>query len=433
MSALPPGWVAAQLDELAEVRLGRQRSPKNHTGDRMRPYLRAANVTWSGLDLSDVKEMQFTTAESEVYELEPGDVLVAEASGSESEVGKAALWRGQIDQCCFQNTLLRVRTRGPLSEYLFQFLRAEAVNGSLGRAARGVGIHHIGAHRLAVWQVPLPPLAEQRRIVAVIEELLSRVDASHGSLTHALSSLEALRSELLMRALAAWPERQLGEFSNVYVGATPSRRSSELWDGGVPWVSSGEVAFCRIRETRETISPAAVTSPDRLHPPGTVLLAMIGEGKTRGQAAILEIAAAHNQNSAAIRLDSGQCLPEWLYYVFVARYDQTRAAGAGGQQPALNRARVSGIGVPLPPLQAQRRIVAELERQLSIIDAMQAAITNAKGRSEQLRRSILELAFSGKLVPQDPDDEPASVLLERIRAERAAAAPVRGRRARAGG
>jgi len=79
------------LDEIADVRLGRQRSPKNHTGSRMRPYLRAANVTWSGLELSDVKEMNFTEAESETYELRPGDVLVAEASGSASEVGKPAI------------------------------------------------------------------------------------------------------------------------------------------------------------------------------------------------------------------------------------------------------------------------------------------------------------------------------------------------------
>src|SRR5207245_2411142 len=117
------------------------------------------------------------------------------------------------------------------------------------------------------------------------------------------------------------------------------------------WVSSGEVAFCRILRTRETISPQAVTSPDRLHPAGTVLLAMIGEGKTRGQAAILDVPAAHNQNSAAIRIDQSQCTPEWLFYVLMGRYEETRRAGSGAQQPALNRARVAALSVPLPPLE----------------------------------------------------------------------------------
>jgi type I restriction enzyme S subunit len=147
---------------------------------------------------------------------------------------------------------------------------------------------------------------------------------------------------------------------------------------------------------------------------------MIGEGKTRGQAAILDVAAAHNQNSAAIRLDETACIPEWLFFVLMARYEETRQVGSGAQQPALNRARVEALRVPLPPLNGQRQLVANIERQLSIVNAMAVAVEKAVRRSAALRRSILEQAFSGKLVPQDPSDEPATVLLERIAAERAA-------------
>ena len=135
MNELPPSWVMPRLDEVADIRLGRQRSPKNHTGSRMRPYLRAANVTWGGFDLSDVKEMNFTEPESETYELRPGDVLVAEASGSASEVGKPAIWRGEIEGCCFQNTLIRVRTREASPEYLRYFLLFEARSGRIGSAS----------------------------------------------------------------------------------------------------------------------------------------------------------------------------------------------------------------------------------------------------------------------------------------------------------
>ena len=107
----------------------------------MRPYARAANVTWDGFDLSDVKGMNFTEAESQIYELRPGDVLVAEASGSASEVGKPAIWRGEIDGCCFQNTLIRVRSRGVLPDYLRYFLFSEARSGRIGEASPDVGIH----------------------------------------------------------------------------------------------------------------------------------------------------------------------------------------------------------------------------------------------------------------------------------------------------
>jgi type I restriction enzyme S subunit len=207
VTELPHGWASARLDEVAEVRLGRQRSPKHHFGSRMRPYLRAANVTWSGLDLHDVKEMNFTEQESATYELRAGDVVVAEASGSAEEVGKPALWRGEIDGCCFRNTLVRVRSRGVLPDYLRYFLFTEAWSGRTGRSSPGVGIHHIGAARLSAWPIPVPPLPEQRRVVAAIEEHLSRIEALENAVEHLVGRFErgrgrigALRRAILARA-----------------------------------------------------------------------------------------------------------------------------------------------------------------------------------------------------------------------------------------
>src|SRR5262249_1725905 len=105
---LPPGWSFKRMDEIGEIQLGRQRSPKDHVGPHMRPYLRAANVTWNGWDLTDVKEMNFAPTEFETYCLKDGDILLNEGSGSAKEVGKPVVWRGQIADVCFQNTLLRV-------------------------------------------------------------------------------------------------------------------------------------------------------------------------------------------------------------------------------------------------------------------------------------------------------------------------------------
>ncbi|MGH3049633.1 MAG: restriction endonuclease subunit S, partial [Gaiellaceae bacterium] len=228
MRELPCGWAWSRLDEVAEVRLGRQRSPKNHSGARMRPYLRAANVTWEGLDLSDVKEMNFSADESEIYELRDGDVVVAEASGSADEVGKPALWRGEIDGCCFQNTLVRVRSRGVLPEYLRYFLLAEARTGRIGRASPGVGIHHIGAARLSAWLVPAPPLAEQQRIVATIEEQLSRLDAAEAELRQAASRLALLERAAVEGAFSAdWPRQPLSAIAEL-VGGVTKNQTAEL-------------------------------------------------------------------------------------------------------------------------------------------------------------------------------------------------------------
>ena len=305
------------------------------------------------------------------------------------------------------------------SKFLTYCLRAS----SLGSLDSSTAVPSLRRDDLERQLIPIPPENEQRRIVATIEEYFSRLDAADESLARISRRLRSLRTGLLATAFCDWPERCIGKIADVYVGTTPSRRAPELWGGEVPWVSSGEVAFSHIRHTRETISPHAVTSPKRVHPPGTVLLAMIGEGKTRGQAAILDVAAAHNQNSAAIRLDQCICTPEWLFYVLMGRYEETRRAGSGAQQPALNRGRVEALKIPLPPLDEQYRLVGELERQLSLVDTLDADIIRASGRSAALRRSILEQAFKGTLVPQDPSDEPASILLERIAAEHSAASP----------
>ncbi len=259
----------------------------------------------------------------------------------------------------------------------------------------------------------LPPLPEQHRIVEAIEAQSSRLDAAEEALRKAYQRALRMKTAVLTSRTTGWPEQRIGEFAEIYVGATPSRRRPELWGGPIPWVSSGEVAFNRIRSTRETVSQEAVR-PERIHPPGTVMLAMIGEGKTRGQAAILDVAATHNQNCAALRLDASVALPEWVFYVLMSRYEETRRAGSGGNQPALNSDRIRAIYLPLPPLQEQARLVEEIDLFLTIVDKTTASLPVALRRAEELRRAVLQEAFAGRLVAQDPSDEPVSDLLEMV-------------------
>jgi type I restriction enzyme S subunit len=142
--SFPENWLYVPTKAVGEVFLGRQRSPKNHNGPHMRPYMRAANITWKGLDLSDVKEMNFDPSDFERFKLQVGDVLVNEGSGSAEEVGKPAIWNGEIENCCFQNTLICVRPFEDMSEYLyFVFLNA-ALSKDFIKETRGIGIHHLG-------------------------------------------------------------------------------------------------------------------------------------------------------------------------------------------------------------------------------------------------------------------------------------------------
>lgn len=227
---------------------------------------------------------------------------------------------------------------------------------------------------------------------------------------------EAPDAAALPKLPEGWCWSSLGQAFVVTVGATPSRAKPEYWNGTTPWVSSGEVAFCRIKRTRETISAAGLqNSSTKLNPAGSVLLGMIGEGKTRGQAAILDIPACGNQNAAAIWVSETPIPPEYVYHYLVGQYEVTRLRSSGNNQPALNKARVEAIAIPLPPLREQARIVEVLESQLTLIDAIRRDAATQLRRIERLRQSVLTAAFQGKLSDQYSSDEPAEQLLRRIR------------------
>ncbi len=159
---------------------------------------------------------------------------------------------------------------------------------------------------------------------------------------------------------------------------------------------------------------------------------MIGEGKTRGQSAILDVDASTNQNSAALVFEVPLIEPEYVWFWALAEYEGNRGVGRGGSQPALNGAKVRAFPLPLPTRDEQREIVRRVESIFAYADRLEARYAAARAQVERLTPALLAKAFRGELVPQDPDDEPASVLLERIRAARAAApAKPRGRKAAA--
>jgi len=158
----------------------------------------------------------------------------------------------------------------------------------------------------------------------------------------------------------------------------------------------------------------------KFFPTGTLLVAMYGEGKTRGKVSELKIDAATNQACAALLFDdlSSGCKP-YIKIFFQKNYDDIRRLSSGGVQPNLNLSIIRGTAVPLPPLAEQHRIVAEVERLLSVVAALEGTVSAALARARRLRQAVLKQAFEGRLVEQDPDDEPAAVLLERIKVEKA--------------
>jgi type I restriction enzyme, S subunit len=197
---LPEGWIWVRVSDIAEVHLGRQRSPARAIGPNMCTYIRAANITWNGLELSDVMQMDFTPEEQKVYDLRIGDVLLNEASGSVAEVGKPAIWRGEIPGCCFQNTLIRVRSEGPLSEYLYFHFYYDALTVRFSQSTQGIGINHLGAKGLSEWVIALPPIEEQKRIVDKLKNCFENIVAVRNANKAASCRLDELEQAALSKA-----------------------------------------------------------------------------------------------------------------------------------------------------------------------------------------------------------------------------------------
>lgn len=172
-----------------------------------------------------------------------------------------------------------------------------------------------------------------------------------------------------------------------------------------------------------------------IHPVGTVMLAMIGQGKTRGQAAILDIEACHNQNTAALRVPSGFAISEFLYLFLEKQYEETRRVGGGNNQQALNKSFVQSLGFPLPPIEEQIEIIENLNKLFHHTDIIQKQTDNALSKINNLTQSILAKAFRGELTAQWREENPelisglnsAEALLEKITAEKLAAGTVKKR------
>ena len=197
---LPDGWCWVSVDQLGDIQLGRQRSPKNRSDEFPTKYIRAANLTESGLDLTDILDMEFQPRELETYRLHTGDVLLSEASGSPDQVGKPVVWNGEIDDCCFQNTVIRLRPVGIPSEYPLTVFRHYYRSKLFAKVSAGVGINHLSAGKFSALPFPLAPLAEQKLIVAEVEERLSVIAVAERQLESNLTRADRLRQSILKQA-----------------------------------------------------------------------------------------------------------------------------------------------------------------------------------------------------------------------------------------
>jgi len=288
--------------------------------------------------------------------------------------------------------------------YLEHYFKQKKTWDQLERLSTGMGARRNSVYpdMLFSLEIPLPPLDEQRRIVAHIEALSVRIAEARGLRQQAVaeaeafwySSLQQTRHELLM---GGWEVKQIGELASVTSGGTPSREVSAYWNGEIPWIKTGELIDGDILGAEEFITEDGLNnSSTKLFPIETILIALYGQGQTRGRTGRLMIEAATNQACCAIlpteRFDS-----RFLQYWIRSLYSEMREVAHGGAQPNWNSSTIKRIEVPLLPLSEQHYVVAHLDDLHARVDALKRLQADTAAELDALLPAVLDRAFRGEL------------------------------------
>lgn len=210
---------------------------------------------------------------------------------------------------------------------------------------------------------------------------------------------------------SSWVWTTLGEIGNWQSGATPSRLRKDYYGGNIPWLKTGDLNDGYISDIPEYITETALKETSvKLNPKDSVLIAMYGA--TIGKVGILSFPATTNQ--ACCACTDYLVKKMYLFYFLLANREKFIAMGGGGAQPNISKEKIVSTLIPLPPKQEQSRIVEGIEHWLSLVDCIEKNKDNLQRTIKEAKSKVLDLAIHGKLVPQDPTDEPAAELLKRI-------------------
>jgi type I restriction enzyme S subunit len=434
MSELPEQWEWATIGDVADIAGGVQKSPKRRPVVNAFPMLRVANVLTGRLDLAELHEIELFEGELARLRLKPGDCLVVEGNGSIAQVGRAAMWRGEVEDCVHQNHILRAR---PLIHppFLVYWLQSPAARGAIESAASSTsGLNVLSGAKLRRLPIPVPPRAEQERIVVGIEEHLSRLDAADAALLSSERRLRSLEKSIITECsstLAPLPHWRIVAVADAGVVGLGLQRSPKRHAGRHmrPYLRVANVFEDRIDDN--DVMSMDMTEAEwgrfRLRD-GDVLLNEGQSPEFLGRPAIYrgDPPAVAFTNSLIRFRANADVDPEWALLVFRSHMHNRRfmrESQITTNIAHLAAGRFKTVEFPLPPLDEQQSRVADARARLEGCARLRREIATSKKRSRVLRRAVFAAAFRGSLVPQDPNDEPAAMLLKLIGACRPDAAP----------
>ena len=420
---LPKGWSSCKIDDVCKIIRGITFPKTAKTTEKLNdhiPCLRTTNVQestdWKNLIYIPSK---YVKDESKLVKI--SDILISN-SNSLDLVGKVSYVDQIIKNSTFGGFITIIRSHSCDSKYLFYQLRSSQIkNYFRGIASTTTNISNISTSKIADTEIFLPPLNEQKRIVAKIEELFSLIDSAKDTLEKTQVLLKQYRQSILKHAFegkltAEWRENNqlsfvtLKHVTNIIMGQSPSGESYNNNGDGVPLLN-GPTEFGNKFPTEIQWT----TSPTKICKTNDLLFCVRGNTIGRMNWADKEycigrgLCAINSRNNMNIQL---------VFYFLSLKGLEIRLSGSGSTFPSISKASLENFKIPLFSNTEQESLLSKIEENFLLIEKNEKIVDQLLLQCNQIKNSILKQAFEGKLVPQDPNDEPAEILLQRIREEK---------------
>ncbi|WP_206911725.1 type I restriction enzyme, S subunit [Enterococcus sp. DIV0840] len=295
--------------------------------------------------------------------------------------------------------LLRCDQQIILPRFLFYYLYSSYGKLEILKDFRGATIGGI-SRKFSEMKIFYPSMDIQKRIVDTLDNAQSLIEKRKEQLTEMDRLIQSVFYEMFGTSFSTksnWKTKKVGQIFTVKSGSTPSRNEKRYWEKGtIPWIKTNEVKNNVIFSSEEKITVSGKeNSSVILFPKNTILIAMYGQGKTRGRSAILGIEATTNQACAGL-LPTDNVNTLFIWHQLMQRYNELRALGRGGNQPNLNAGLIKDFNLIVPPVELQNKfatIVEEIESQKKVME--QSLI-----EMENNFNALLQKAFKGELFPE---------------------------------
>ncbi|MDZ4995438.1 restriction endonuclease subunit S [Clostridium perfringens] len=372
-------------------------------GEKGSKVIRTTNFTNIGrLDLSSIVERDIDSIKHENKKLKFGDIIIEKSGGSPTQpVGRVVIFEETNEDVYFCNNFTSIlRPNKNIVPKFGLYLLKNLYNKKkvLKFQNKTTGIINIKLNDyLNNTEITIPNLEVQNRIAEVLNKTQELIDKRKEQIE---SLDELVKSKFIemfgdpVTNLKKWDKVAIGEMFEIKTGATPSRKENSYWEGGtIPWVKTTELKEYIINETEEYITEDGFNNSSvNLLPKDTILIAMYGQGKTRGMTGKLGIEATTNQACAAILPNNNENM-DFVWYQLRLLYDELRALGQGGSQPNLNTNLVKTYQLIFPPVELQN----EFERFIKHIDKLKFELEKSLKELEDNFNSLMQKAFKGEL------------------------------------